>query len=234
MTTNNTQMGVSQAPTPMQQPQPKKSKAGKVILWVLLVVILLVGAGAGGWYLGQMNKNKEVEKAKQDAQASHKDTDIANNKNQDTNNRPAHEQAPPKTATETTCNADELSLAVQPSAESGAGTIAYDLVLTNTSKRTCILGGFPGISLVNDNGNMIGSPAERATNYEEKKLTLAPNTKVKAVVYTSNSSNFSDGQCKEGATKFRVYPPNDTGYLSVATTVDTWCPGFTTSPVVAM
>jgi hypothetical protein len=178
-----------------------------------------------------MNKSKEVDAAKQSAKADAEKQTAANTKQVVADTQV---KAQTKTSTETTCNADELSLAVAPSANGGAGTIVYDLTLTNMGKRTCTLGGFPGVSLVNDNGNMIGTPAERASNYTEKKLTLAPATKVKAEMATSNSANFSDGQCKTGVTKIRVYPPNDAGYLSVASTVTSWCPGFKISPVLSM
>jgi hypothetical protein len=188
---------------------------------------------AAGYFLGQANKNKEVEQAKQSAQQTTQD--VKKNTSGSNSTSPSSNQAvPSKTVTETTCNADELELSVQDSAESGAGTIAYDLIFTNVGTRECILGGFPGVSLVNENGNMVGAPAERAKNYTEKKLTLAPKTQVKAVVSTANSTNFTDGQCKEGATKFRVYPPSDTGYLSAMTSVGSWCPGFTISPVLSM
>jgi cytoskeletal protein RodZ len=203
----------------------------RIIVGTLIVIVILALGIVGGYLLGQMHKNQDVDQAKatakletlQQAQSDAKKNTVA-----------LQALTPSKTATETTCNADELSLAASASADSGAGTLAYDLVLTNVGKRTCILGGFPGVSLVNDNGNQVGTPAGRAKNYTEKKLTLTPNTKVKAVVSVSNSANFTDGQCKSGATKFRVYPPNDTGYLSMASTVDSWCPGFEISPVLSM
>lgn len=227
-TTPNTNMAVD--PTPQWQPQPKKSKAGKVVLWVLLVIILVAGAVAGGWYIGNMEKEKAVENAKRAA------TQQAQEATKKDSTEPTTPQGlTPKTATETTCNADELSLALSTETEGAAGTITHHLTLQNISTRTCILGGFPGVSLVNENGNMIGSPAERAKNYEEKKLTLAPKKEVMIELAVSNSTNFTDGQCKEGATKFRVYPPNDYGYVSVSSgNVKTWCPGFTTSPVLQM
>jgi len=209
------------------------SRTKKVILGVLIALLVLVAGGGIGYLLGNMNKSQEVEKAKQDAKAEAEQQHQASNNNNENQNHQAP-SAPPKTVTATTCNADELSLKVTDGSDSGAGTLAYNLELTNTGSRTCTLGGFPGVSLVNDNGNMIGSPAERATNFEEKTLTLAPNTTVKSVVYVENSTNFDDGECKSGATKFRVYPPNDTGYLSIASSVDTWCPGFMVSPVLAM
>lgn len=227
-TTPNTNMTVE--PTPQWQPQPKKSKVGKVVLWVLLVIILVGGAVAGGWYIGNMEKEKAVQNAKQ---AATKQAQEAVKK--DSTEPTAPQNMTPKTATETTCNADELSLALSTETTASAGTIEYQLTLQNTSTRTCILGGFPGVSLVNENGNMIGSPAERAKTYEEKKLTLAPKKEVMIKVAVANSTNFTDGQCKEGATKFRIYPPNDYGYISVPSgDVTTWCPGFTTSPVLQM
>lgn len=203
----------------------------RIILGTLVIIVMLALGGVGGYFVGQMHKDEAVTEAKSTASLETLQQVKADTEK---NKATLHEKTPPKTASETTCNADELGLAVSPSSESGAGTIAYTLILTNISKRTCTLGGFPGVSLVNENGNQIGSPAVRATNYTEKKLTLSPNVKVKATVSTSNSSNFSDGQCRTGATKLRVYPPNDTGYLSVTTTIDSWCPGFTISPVLTM
>ena len=190
--------------------------AKKLILGTLLVIVILGLGGVGGYFFGKMHKDQEVATAKQTVKAETLQQAKADTEKVKID---AQKKATTKTVTETTCNADELSLAIAVSSDGGAGTIAYNLVLTNVGKRTCILGGFPGVSLVNDNGNQIGTPAERASNYVDKKLTLAPNAKVKAVVSTSNSTNFSDGQCKEGAAKFRVYPPNDAGYLSVVSPV---------------
>lgn len=199
----------------------------KVILSLLVGIIVLAAGAAGGYYWSTMDKDQQVEEAKTTAKTETLKVAAADLEK-------SKAAAKQKVSAETTCNADELTLSTAASSDSGAGTLAYDLVLTNVGKRTCTLGGFPGVSLVNDNGNQIGLPAERTANAVEKKLTLAPNAKVKAVVSVSNSSNFSDGQCKEGATKFRVYPPNDVGYLSVAATVDSWCPGFMISPVLEM
>jgi hypothetical protein len=195
---------------------------------VAAVIVILAIGGIVGYLMGQNNKNREVDKAKETAKLEAVDT-----ANKEKAAADKEKVAPAKVVTETTCNADELSLSSKVS-DAAAGTLAYDIVLTNTSKRTCILGGFPGVSLVNDNGNRIGSPADRATNYEEKKLTLAPGQKVKAIASLSAPSNFPAGACKDGATKLRVYPPNDTGYLSVATDIKSWCPGFVISPVLSM
>lgn len=202
-------------------------KTKQFIIWALIVIVILALGGVSGYFIGKMHKDQEVDLAKVTAKQ-----DTLEQLKVDAEK--VQEKAPAKAAAATTCNADELSLVTATSAASGAGTLAYDLVLTNTGKRTCVLGGFPGVSLVNENGNQIGTPADRAKNYTEKKLTLAPNDKVKATVSVSNSANFSDGQCKNGAVKLRVYPPNDTGYLSVASPIESWCPGFEVSPVLSM
>lgn len=199
-------------------------KALKYIGLAVLVIVIAAGIATGGYFLAlgtQANKQTTQEN----------NTSSANSDSSNTS-RPTHEQAPPKPTALTTCNADELKLTTQESSDSGAGTLAIDIVLTNTGGRECTLGGFPGVSLVNGNGNMVGKPAERATNYPEKTVTLAPNAKATATISYEQEGNFDSGTCVDGATKVRVYPPNDTGYISIAqTAITSWCPGFETSPV---
>lgn len=205
-------------------PVQSNKSSNKVIMIVAIALVGLILAGVGGYFYGKMVKDQELQVAKQAHETElaqvHADTQAAL-------------IAPPKTTTETTCNADELSLAVTDGDATGAGTLSYYLVFTNTGQRTCDLFGYPGVSLVNDNGNMIGTPAGRVANATEVKQTLAPNVKVKSLVTISDEGNVEDGQCKTGATKLRVYPPNDTGYLSATSPVDAWCPEFMVAPVEA-
>jgi hypothetical protein len=212
----------------------------KILITISAIVVAAL-LGFGGYALGQKltadAEQKKAETAQQEAvKKAIEQTKLEMNKNNTPANvtRPPHEVTPPKVSTETTCNADELSLAIANADGGGAGTLNYNIVLTNTSKRTCILGGYPGVSLVNDNGNQIGNPADRTTDKPVVKLTLTPGTKVKALVSTPDDANFPEGTCKDGATKLRVYAPNDAGYLSVATTTTAWCPGFKVSPVEAL
>lgn len=215
---------------PAFQPTPKKKgKAGKVIGLILLILVLMAAAAAGVymWKQNELAAQKKDYDSKLAAAEVKKETTPT----ADTN-RPTHEQTPPKTETSTTCNADELTLTLENGDGGGAGTTNQMVVLTNSGKRTCTLFGFPGVSLVNDNGNQIGKPADRAKNYTEKTVTLAPTKQAKATLSFEDPSNFDAGECKTGATKLRVYPPNDTGYLSVTSTmVAAWCPGFDISPV---
>lgn len=218
--------------TPSQQ-SPKTERKTVKIIGLILLILALITATAFCVYTWQKNEanvqKKDLESQLAAAKASH---DAKTQSPETTKSRPAHEQAPPKVITETTCNADELSLSLAQGDGGGAGTLNQLIVLTNTSKRICILGGFPGVSLVNNNGNQIGTPAARAKNYTEKKLTLNPGGQAKATVSFQDQGNFDAGTCKTDATKLRVYPPNDTGYLSITSTMITaWCPGFEISPV---
>jgi hypothetical protein len=204
----------------------------KTIGIVAGVIAVIAIAGLGGYLIGQNNDATEAaQEAATNAAKAAAEADALKVLTKADADKTPQEKAPAKVATETTCNADELSLVVEMS-DVAAGMAAYNILLTNTGNRTCVLYGFPGVSLVNDNGNQIGSPAERATNYAEDRLSLAPGVKVRSVASISDSENFTDGQCKMGATKLRVYPPNDTGYLSVATSINAWCPGFIVSPVL--
>jgi len=200
-------------------------KALKIIGLAVLVIIVAAGIAAGGYFLATWHADQKAQTANNNSNSSSTDNTAST--------RPWHELTPAKPTAATTCNADELSLTTEASSDSGAGTLAINLVLTNIGKRDCIQGGFPGVSLVNDNGNQIGKPADRATNYPEKTFTLKPGDKVYATVSYEEEGNFDAGACTDGATKFRVYAPNDTGYISVAqTAVTAWCPGFETSPVM--
>ena len=152
-------------PPTFQPTTPKKSKKAGKILGIILLVLVLMGATAAGIYMWKQNELNAQKKdfdsqlaAAQAEKASDDETPAADS-------RPAHELTPPKVATTTTCNADELTLSLANADGGGAGTLNQMVVLTNSGKRTCTLFGFPGISLVNDNGNQIGSPADRAKNY---------------------------------------------------------------------
>ena len=196
-------------------------KALKIIGLAVLIIIVAAGIAAGGYFLAVWHTNDKTQ------------TETKTTSDTTTNTtRPAHELAPAKATALTTCNADELSLSTAESSQSGVGTLAIDLVFTNTGKRDCILGGFPGVSLVNDNGNQVGKPADRATNSVEKTVTLKPGGAAMATLYYEDEGNFDDGECTEGATKIRAYAPNDAGYVSIAqTAVTAWCPGFEVSPI---
>ena len=186
-------------------------KALKIIGIVVLILAVVGGISYFAFALGKAQTN----------------TANNNSSNNSGNN------VTPKVVTDPTCNADELALSIAESSEGGAGTLALSLVFTNTGSRECQLYGYPGLSLVNANGNQVGSPADRMTGVVEAKVTLKSGESTQATVTYPEEGNFDAGTCKDGAVKLRVYPPNDYGYLSIASPITGWCPGLKVGPVTA-
>ncbi|WP_234009929.1 DUF4232 domain-containing protein [Streptomyces sp. SA3_actF] len=67
----------------------------------------------------------------------------------------------------------------------GAGNIHYSLVFTNTSGRTCVLSGYPGVSHLAGDGAQIGAPAKREGG-AGSSVRLAPGAKAHSEVHTLN------------------------------------------------
>ena len=199
-------------------------KVAKIVGIVIAVLVVISAIGYAAYSYGHSKGTKTANK-----------NNTTNNTSSNSNNSSANSNnVQPKVVTDPTCNADELSLVLGQGNGAGAGTGSLSLVFTNTGSRECTLYGYPGVSLVNDNGNQIGSPADRATGATESTVTLKPSTSASALVtYTLEESNFDPGTCKDGATKIRVYPPNDYGYLSITSPITYWCPGFMVWPVAA-
>jgi hypothetical protein len=92
-----------------------------------------------------------------------------------------------------------------------AGSIFYDLMLTNLSGRTCTLAGYPGVSAVNLTGRQFGKAARRNPQHTPRTITLADGASAKAVLQITDVANFPAATCRPvNAAGLRVYPPNQT------------------------
>lgn len=180
----------------------------KIIGIVVFCVAVLGGTAFAAYLVGKSYAN-----------------DTTTNSSNNTTNNNSSNNVQPKVVTTSTCNADELSLVVGDTSGT-AGSTEIDIVFTNTGDRQCVLEGYPGVSLVNANGNQVGSPADRMSGATVQKVTLDMGQSTTAPVMFPEEGNFDAGTCQDGATKLRVYPPNDYGYLSVPTSITSWCPGF--------
>lgn len=201
----------------------------KIIGIVVIALIVLAGVGYGAYTFGVSQNKSTTSNTNNDKNNS----DTNANSSHNSNNANNTSNITPKVVTDPTCNADELSISLGDGNGAAAGSRSLSIIFTNTGTRECVLGGYPGVSLVNDNGNQIGSPAERTSSTDEKTITLQQNGSVSALVTYPVEANFDAGTCKDGATKLRVYPPNDYGYISIASPVTGWCPGFQVGPVTA-
>lgn len=188
-------------------------KTSKVILIVIALLILLGGVGVAAFYVGDnFGKNqKTVSVVTNPSQPSNTSTDTAN---------------------PTACLANQLSVTTVSNNKDAAGTLSFDLVFMNTSNKTCMMAGYPGVSLVNSNGIGVGAPADPTTGMQADVITLMNGQSAKASVYYGDKGNYSAGTCSENASEVRVYVPGETQYIDVAAPNDiARCPKFQIGPV---
>jgi len=90
-----------------------------------------------------------------------------------------------------------------------AGSVYYDLELTNLSGQTCTLSAFPGISAVNLAGHQLGSAARDTGSKKSAVVTLANGDTATAVVQIVDTGVFPPARCNQvHAAGLRVYPPD--------------------------
>jgi hypothetical protein len=106
------------------------------------------------------------------------------------------------------CATPELDIWLNTAGSGAAGTIYYDLELTNLSGSTCTLLGFPGVSGVNLSGTQLGSAASRNHAFTPHTVTLANGATATAKVGIVQVSLFQPSQCHPvTAAGLRVSPP---------------------------
>ncbi len=97
-----------------------------------------------------------------------------------------------------------------------AGSISYQLELSNTSARTCTLYGFPGVSAVSPNGGQLGRAASRDYTDPIRLVTLRRGATAHVLLKVVDVGNFPPASCHPAtAVALRVYPPNDRRSLEV-------------------
>jgi Protein of unknown function (DUF4232) len=110
------------------------------------------------------------------------------------------------------CLASALTLTLNDSQGGGAAGSTYlPLDFTNSSRSSCELYGFPGVSFVTSAGAQIGAPASRATEYGKVRITLAPGKSAHVWLQVADAQNYPDSTCQPAtASALRVYPPENT------------------------
>jgi hypothetical protein len=129
------------------------------------------------------------------------------------------------------CHTNELSLSLGPP-DGAAGNIYVPVVLRNSSTRTCNVAGYPGVSLLDGAGTMIGTAATREPGPPVANVRLAPGAAASTAVHTVNQG-IAPGGCWPASAKVRVYPPNELNALEVAGAVTVCGNMFSITPLVA-
>ncbi|MFI9029206.1 DUF4232 domain-containing protein [Streptomyces sp. NPDC053560] len=120
------------------------------------------------------------------------------------------------------CTADELGLRLG-RADVGAGNIHTPLVFTNNGRSTCTLRGYPGVSLIQRDGQLIGKPATRE-GAAGKAVTLKPGASAYAVLHTIQDG-LKDTPCWKSPYLLQTYPPGSKEAMTLRTDEPRVCGG---------
>jgi hypothetical protein len=129
---------------------------------------------------------------------------------------PGHPAAPAAPAAAPGCAAAQLVAWVGIPGDAAAGSVRYQLELSNVSHSTCTLFGFPGVSADGPHGGQLGSAAVRDHSHSSALLTLRRGATAHMELTITDVANFSASSCHpRRADSLRVYPPNDRRSLVV-------------------
>jgi Protein of unknown function (DUF4232) len=102
-----------------------------------------------------------------------------------------------------------------------AGSTYYQLEISNISRSTCTLYGYPGVSAVRNALQREGSPASRTPGHAERLLTLVPGSTVHVILRIADVYNFSPSACRPvEAFGLRVYAPGAYSWQLVGMTFE--------------
>lgn len=110
------------------------------------------------------------------------------------------------------CTADHLSMSLG-RADAGAGQIYYRLTFVNKADQSCTLHGFPGVSLIRRDGNVVGVPAEREGGTRAQTV-IGPGEAAGVSLHTLNQG-INGSACWGRADYLRVYPPGSREALTL-------------------
>lgn len=126
----------------------------------------------------------------------------------------------PMTSGTALCKAGSLTPSVDSTGGGAAGSVYMKLILTNSGTESCVLKGFPGVSLTSTpTGDPIGAAATRDESQPVAEVVLAPGKAGFAQLRYTQAGNYP-GCTRVPAAGFRVYPPEDTASLFVAQPYD--------------
>ncbi|MHB8296685.1 MAG: DUF4232 domain-containing protein [Acidimicrobiales bacterium] len=133
--------------------------------------------------------------------------------------------APPPSTTTTTapsavaggCGPAQLGLA-RTSFGVAAGSIIDVFTLTNTSTTSCSLQGYPGVALVDAQGQTVPTQLQRISSPAPTKISLAPGAHAYFRLQSSDGTGFTNPTCPQ-ATQVNVIAPNDYTAISTKTSI---------------
>lgn len=118
----------------------------------------------------------------------------------------------------TACTAGSLSAEVAPADGGGAaGSVYWDVTLTNAGATDCTLTGYPGVSFADTSGTQVGAPADREPT-DATIVTLIPGASAVASLKVMNPDVIA-GCTPVTASSVLIYPPDQTESLNATADV---------------
>ncbi|MGH3170236.1 MAG: DUF4232 domain-containing protein [Trebonia sp.] len=115
------------------------------------------------------------------------------------------------TASSAACSTNDLKITIGDDGGGAAGSFYSAIDFTNTSKASCTLYGYPGVSLRDSSFGQIGAAAVRGTTTAPSVVTLAPGATGNAVLRMTDPGVYSPGTCHQATSSYlMIYPPNQT------------------------
>jgi hypothetical protein len=107
------------------------------------------------------------------------------------------------------CQTSGLVVWLDTNGNGAAGSITFNLELSNLSGHTCTVSGYPGVSAVGLRGQTLGSAAVRDTSFKVKTVRLRDGDTAVAGLRIVEAGNFDPSACHlTTAAGLRVFPPN--------------------------
>jgi hypothetical protein len=107
------------------------------------------------------------------------------------------------------CTASQVTAWIALPGGATAGSVFYQLEISNVSARTCTLFGYPGVSGVRGS-TQLGSAAGRTASHPAALVTLGTGGTAHAELQITDVANFSPSACgMTTANELRVFAPND-------------------------
>lgn len=196
----------SAASVSLTDPSSAASRNSRRSLLACAAVSVLAGSVLTGCFPddgtgpGSDDSSQNQESAPESGQTSSSDQPQAALTATDANGKPA-----------TLCDTKNLGITTE-APTGGAGSSFYTLKFTNNGDASCVLKGFPGVSLVTDNnGTQLGPSAKREENIESSPVTLEKGQTATSALRLSSVGPFDPEECKPAsADGLRIYPPENT------------------------
>jgi Domain of unknown function (DUF4232) len=107
------------------------------------------------------------------------------------------------------CSTAGLVVWLNTQGSGAAGSVFYQLRLTNLSGHACTLAGYPGVSATSLTSRQLGRGASREGGSKAHTVTLSNGASASATLRIVEAGNFPSAGCKPTlAAGLKVYPPN--------------------------